>query len=154
MRGAGAWSRGKEAKNSFILGWTLLGGRAEWGRGKEAGHARPAHCPGPVGAGAGLAGDPSRLEPVSAFVRVVPGLELAQPDWPNQGHGGPHAVAQAGAAGVGGAARAPTPFAQPHAPQTNPAPPAPDRSDPWLFEPTAAAANPGVEPAVRGQAAL
>src|SRR5208282_4128397 len=147
MRDARASRQGKKSKKVSFWAGLYLEAHAGSGRGKESGHARPVHWTSRVGAGAGIAGGPSRLEPVSALVRTVPGLELAQPHWPNQGHGGPHPAAQDGAAGVGGAARAPPPFAQPHAPQTNPAPPAPDRSDRWFFERVAAAANPGVESA-------
>jgi hypothetical protein len=32
-------------------------------------------------------------QPVSALAGVVPGLGLAQPDGPNQGHGGTHVAA-------------------------------------------------------------
>jgi transposase len=49
----------------------------------------------------------------------VPGLELAHPLRPNQGHGRARAVAQAGGTGLGGAARAPVPFAHPEVPFTN-----------------------------------
>ncbi len=51
----------------------------------------------------GGAGGPSGLEPVSALAPTVPGLKLAQPRRPNQGHGRAHTAAQAGGTGGRGA---------------------------------------------------
>ena len=94
------WRPGNKREIIFFWAGLCAATRAGSGHGKESGHPRAANWPSRVGAGAGLTGDPSRREPVSALPRTVPGLELAQPGRPNQGHGRACAVAQAGAESI------------------------------------------------------